>query len=81
MSLYEPPTAPAPKGIPNLVHFVYGYKGDQGELFPYYAYLAVRSAIVNLKPDEILLSVHQVPHIPFTSPRSDHQLLVRRMIV
>lgn len=30
-------------------------QGEEGEEFPYYAYLAVRSVIVNLKPDAIYL--------------------------
>jgi len=39
---------------------VYGYKdpgeGDiEGELMPYYAYLAVKSALVNIKPEEVIL--------------------------
>ncbi|KAK6910267.1 hypothetical protein I203_104299 [Kwoniella mangroviensis CBS 8507] len=45
------------KDIPNLVHYVYGLApladGEEGEEFPYFAYLAIRSAMVNLKPDEI----------------------------
>lgn len=60
MDRYQPSVPAPPKGVPNLVHFVFGYKGDRGELFPYYAYLAVRSAIVNLQPDEIMLSVRRL---------------------
>lgn len=51
-----------PDRIPSIVHFVFGYKepgaGEEpGELMPYYAYLAVRSALVNIKPDKVLLWV------------------------
>lgn len=55
-----PPTEPPPGQAPNVVHYVYGYKppreGEpEGELMPYYTYLAIRSALVNLKPDAIYL--------------------------
>lgn len=54
------PPRSADGGIPNIVHYVFGYKepkeGEEGgELFPYYAYLAVRSAIVNLEPERVFL--------------------------
>jgi hypothetical protein len=37
--------------IPNVVHFAYFYESD----FPLYAYLAIKSAAVVLKPDEVFL--------------------------
>ena len=57
-----PPVEPAPGQAPNVVHYVYGYKppkaGEpEGELLPYYTYLAIRSALVNLKPDAVYLCV------------------------
>jgi hypothetical protein len=41
---------------------VYGYKAPkagepEGELLPYYTYLAIRSALVNLRPDAVYLCV------------------------
>jgi hypothetical protein len=56
-----PPVAPKIKGmiVPNAVHYVYGLKpvreGEVGEELPYYAYLAIRSALINLKPEKIFL--------------------------
>jgi hypothetical protein len=45
--------------VPKVVHYVYGLKdvvdGGKGEDFPYFAYLAVRSVLVNVKPDTIYL--------------------------
>ena len=45
--------------VPNSVHYVYGLKpvkeGDVPEELPYYAYLAIRSALVNIKPAKIYL--------------------------
>lgn len=57
-----PPVEPAPGQAPNVVHYVFGYKPSragepEGELLPYYTYLAIRSALVNLKPDAIYLCV------------------------
>ncbi len=49
--------------VPDSLHYVYGLKpvpeGELGEELPYYAYLAVRSAILNLRPAKIYLSVAQ----------------------
>jgi hypothetical protein len=45
--------------VPNSVHYVYGLKpvaeGEKAEELPYYAYLAMRSAMINLKPSTIYL--------------------------
>ena len=45
--------------VPNAVHYVYGLKpvppGGQPEELPYYAYLAIRSALINLKPEKMFL--------------------------
>lgn len=35
-----------------MVHYVYGLADDQPD-FPYFAYLAMRSALVSLKPDVV----------------------------
>lgn len=59
------PLLPKKKGmlVPDSLHYVYGLKpvpeGELGEELPYYAYLAVRSAILNLRPAKIYLSVAQ----------------------
>lgn len=57
-----------PDKVPNIVHYVYGFKAPKperedgrGDILPYYAYLAVRSAIVNLKPDAIFVWVFIEP--------------------
>lgn len=67
-----PPILPADGAAPNVVHYVYGYKPpkageEEGELMPYYTYLAIRSAIVNLKPDAIYL------HVPPPASHSYHR--------
>ncbi|WVO16357.1 hypothetical protein L204_104032 [Cryptococcus depauperatus] len=38
--------------IPNIVHYVFGLADDQPD-FPYFAYLAMRSSLISLKPDFI----------------------------
>ncbi|ODO08764.1 hypothetical protein L198_00497 [Cryptococcus wingfieldii CBS 7118] len=43
---------PPEEPIPNIVHYVYGLADDQPD-FPYFAYLAMRSALVSLKPDRV----------------------------
>ena len=47
--------------VPNAVHYVYGLKpvpeGQKPEELPYYAYLAMRSAMINLKPEKVFLYV------------------------
>lgn len=57
------PVEPKKKGmlVPDAVHYVYGLKpvpeGQRGEELPYYAYLAMRSALINLSPKVIFLYV------------------------
>jgi hypothetical protein len=61
MSEMPAPLAPKQAGmrIPNAVHYVYGLKppeeGQTGPELPYYAYLGMRSALLNLKPEKIYL--------------------------
>ncbi|WVQ82214.1 hypothetical protein IAT38_004342 [Cryptococcus sp. DSM 104549] len=43
---------PPPEPIPNVVHYVYGLAEDQPD-FPYFAYLAMRSAMMSLKPEVV----------------------------
>lgn len=61
-TLYPSPLAPEKQGqvVPNVVHYVYGLKDTgrtdgKGDEFPYYAYLAIRSALVNIKPEKVYL--------------------------
>jgi hypothetical protein len=61
-TLYPSPLAPEKPGhvVPNVVHYVYGLKDNgrtdgKGDEFPYYAYLAIRSALVNIKPEKVYL--------------------------
>jgi hypothetical protein len=55
------PIAPKRSGmvVPNAVHYVYGLKpvndGGEVEELPYYAYLAMRSALINIRPEKIYL--------------------------
>jgi hypothetical protein len=55
------PIPPKRRGmtVPDSVHYVYGLKpvkeGEQPEELPYYAYLAMRSALINIKPAKIYL--------------------------
>jgi hypothetical protein len=55
------PLPPKRKGmvVPNSVHYVYGLKpvkaGEKPEELPYYAYLAMRSAMINIRPEKIYL--------------------------
>ncbi|ORY35552.1 hypothetical protein BCR39DRAFT_510716 [Naematelia encephala] len=56
--------------VPNSVHYVYGLKtppgGDErGEELPYYAYLAMRSAMLNLKPEKIYFHYQYLPSGPW----------------
>ena len=45
--------------VPNAVHYVYGLKpvkeGNEPDELPYYAYLAIRSALLNIRPEKIYL--------------------------
>lgn len=45
--------------VPNSLHYIYGLKpvpeGKEPDELPYYAYLAIRSAIINLEPERIYL--------------------------
>ena len=65
-----PPVAPKARGmvVPNAVHYVYGLKpvpeGEKADELPYYAYLAIRSAMVNIKPEAIYLWVYLYSFVP-----------------
>ncbi|KAL7421719.1 hypothetical protein Q5752_003490 [Cryptotrichosporon argae] len=49
-----------PEPVPNIVHYVFGLDPDDRE-FPYYAYLAMRSAMAVLKPDRVLFHCRHEP--------------------
>lgn len=55
------PVSPKAPGmvVPNAVHYVYGLKpikaGQTAEELPYYAYLAIRSALLNIRPEKMFL--------------------------
>ncbi|KAG7528492.1 hypothetical protein FFLO_06115 [Filobasidium floriforme] len=51
-------------------------QGEEGEEFPYYAYLAVRSVIVNLKPDAIYFHHFNTPTGPWFDLLRPHLTLV-----
>lgn len=56
-----PPLKPKLYGmrVPNAVHYVYGLKpvpeGETAPPLPYYAYLGMRSALLNLRPEKMYL--------------------------
>ncbi|KAJ9096815.1 hypothetical protein QFC21_005086 [Naganishia friedmannii] len=67
-SLYPAPMPPTKRGhvVPNVLHYVYGLKDTartdgKGDEFPYYAYLAIRSALVNIKPEKAYFHYHNIP--------------------
>lgn len=45
--------------VPKVVHYVFGLKpvkkGEEPDELPYYAYLAMRSALINIKPEKVYL--------------------------
>ncbi|WVQ81807.1 hypothetical protein IAT38_003934 [Cryptococcus sp. DSM 104549] len=65
------PTAPKKPGmvVPDAVHYVYGLKpvkeGEKGEELPYYAYLAMRSALLNLRPSVVYFHYQHLPTGPW----------------
>lgn len=67
LGFLPPPLKPKLFGmrVPNAVHYVYGLKpvpeGESVPNLPYYAYLGMRSALVNLKPEKIYLCVSSSP--------------------
>ncbi|WWD02590.1 hypothetical protein V865_000630 [Kwoniella europaea PYCC6329] len=67
--------------IPNSVHYVYGLKdvkdGERGEELPYYAYLAMRSALINLKPENMYFHYKHLPTGPWWDLISPHLTLIR----
>lgn len=71
------PVEPKKKGmlVPDAVHYVYGLKpvpeGQRGEELPYYAYLAMRSALINLSPKVIYLYVTSTLSLSLTQPREN----------
>ena len=64
-SSLDPPisTLPAPlEPIPNIVHYVFGLDtSDAQPDFPYFAYLAMRSAMMTLSPDRVLFHCIREP--------------------
>ncbi|BEI86792.1 hypothetical protein CcaverHIS002_0701380 [Cutaneotrichosporon cavernicola] len=74
----------APKAgmrVPNVVHYVYGLKpvrnGEQVPPLPYYAYLGMRSALVNLKPDKIYFHYQNEPTGPWWDLIKPHLTLIK----
>lgn len=52
---------PPPEPIPNIVHYVYGLDTAPQPDFPYFAYLAMRSAMLTLRPDRVLFHCIREP--------------------
>ena len=58
MAVLPEPLAP----VPNIVHYVYGLDTGPQPDFPYFAYLAMRSALISLKPERVLFHCIREPH-------------------
>ncbi|TXT08601.1 hypothetical protein VHUM_02729 [Vanrija humicola] len=75
------PLAPKRAGmrVPNAVHYVFGLKEPKNgktEELPYYAYLAIRSALLNLKPEKIYFHYKHLPRGPWWDLIKPHLTLV-----
>jgi len=70
-------TATKAKPIPNIVHFVFGLENplvnSRAGHFDFHSYLAVRSAIVSLKPKTIYLHYTYLPAPPTSKSDSDNK--------
>ncbi|WWC90703.1 uncharacterized protein L201_005640 [Kwoniella dendrophila CBS 6074] len=70
--------------IPNSVHYVYGLKdveqGKKGEELPYYAYLAIRSALLNLQPEKIYFHYKYLPTGPWWDLIEPHLTLISTQV-
>ncbi|KAJ9090946.1 hypothetical protein QFC20_007776 [Naganishia adeliensis] len=70
-TLYPAPRTPSPGHVvPNVLHYVYGLKettktDGKGPEFPYYAYLAIRSALINIRPEKAYFHYHNIPTGPW----------------
>lgn len=67
--------------VPKALHYVYGLKevpaGQEPDEFPYYAYLAVRSAMLNIKPDKVYFHHQNVPRGPWFELLKPHMELIK----
>ncbi|WVR07584.1 hypothetical protein IAU60_004626 [Kwoniella sp. DSM 27419] len=68
--------------VPDSVHYIYGLKephdgGERGEELPYYAYLAMRSALLNIKPKVIYFHYKYLPHGPWWDLIEPHLTLIK----
>ncbi|ORX38504.1 hypothetical protein BD324DRAFT_641634 [Kockovaella imperatae] len=70
--------------VPNALHYVYGLKpvkeGEKVEELPYYAYLAIRSAIINLRPEMIFFHHQNVPTGPWWDEIVPHLTLIKTQV-
>nr|ODN89058.1 hypothetical protein L203_02469 [Cryptococcus depauperatus CBS 7841] len=80
------PVLPKKKGmlIPDSVHYVYGLKpvqeGQQGVELSYYAYLAMRSALINLRPKVIYFHYEHLPIGPWWELIRPHLTLIKTQV-
>lgn len=51
--------------VPSVIHYTFGLTGDDSPTIPYYQYLAIRSAIVVLKPKVIMFHYFNEPRGPW----------------
>nr|KIR84900.1 hypothetical protein I308_04649 [Cryptococcus tetragattii IND107] len=80
------PVQPKKRGmlVPDAVHYVYGLKpvpeGQRGEELPYYAYLAMRSALINLSPKAIYFHYEHLPTGPWWDLIRPHLTLIKTQV-
>lgn len=64
LSLPLPSLPPPLDPVPNIVHYIHGLdtrNDTEPQDFPYFAYLAMRSALIMLKPERIMFHCVRVP--------------------
>ncbi|EIW68160.1 hypothetical protein TREMEDRAFT_32459 [Tremella mesenterica DSM 1558] len=82
----SPPLAPKKNGmvVPNSVHYVYGLKpvkeGEKVPELPYYAYLAMKSALMVLKPEKMYFHYINLPTGPWWDLISPHLTLTPTIV-
>ncbi|RXK41142.1 hypothetical protein M231_01545 [Tremella mesenterica] len=82
----SPPLAPKKNGmvVPNSVHYVYGLKpvkeGEKVPELPYYAYLAMKSALMVLKPEKMYFHYVNLPTGPWWDLISPHLTLTPTIV-
>ncbi|CAD6581388.1 MAG: hypothetical protein TREMPRED_002999 [Tremellales sp. Tagirdzhanova-0007] len=70
--------------VPDALHYVYGFKpvkeGEKADALPYYAYLAIRSAILHLKPAKIYFHYQHLPTGPWWDVLAPRLTLIKTVV-